>query len=110
MNHPGLARSSTSSSSMIPRPPSPTGTRARTGRISGGSTTRNRFEQGYAGRPRSPLFLAVDAQHGSDRMVQVKALSGRQLIRPKALLLDFGGVIVQTTPIPGWEMKLALHV
>ena len=52
----------------------------------------------------------VDAQHGSDRMVQVKALSGRQLIRPKALLLDFGGVIVQTTPISGWDMKLALHV
>ena len=43
-------------------------------------------------------------------MAQVKALSGRKLVSPKALLLDFGGVIVQTTPIPGWEMKLALHV
>lgn len=34
----------------------------------------------------------------------------KKLIRPRALLLDFGGVIVLTTHQPGWERKLAEHV
>lgn len=33
-------------------------------------------------------------------------LSGRSLARPKALLLDFGGVIVETRRNPGWEVRL----
>jgi HAD superfamily hydrolase (TIGR01549 family) len=37
-------------------------------------------------------------------------LSGRTLPAPRALLLDFGGVIVQTAKRPGWEAELAEHV
>lgn len=36
--------------------------------------------------------------------------SGRKLARPKALLLDFGGVIVATQRIEGWEQRLAAEV
>ncbi|WP_378947931.1 HAD family hydrolase [Mesorhizobium sp. ANAO-SY3R2] len=36
--------------------------------------------------------------------------SGRTLAAPKALLLDFGGVIVSTTHLPGWQARLASHV
>jgi len=36
--------------------------------------------------------------------------SGRKLAPPRALLLDFGGVIVSTTHLPGWRERLALHV
>lgn len=36
--------------------------------------------------------------------------SGRTLAAPKALLLDFGGVIVSTTHLPGWQERLAEHV
>lgn len=34
----------------------------------------------------------------------------KKLVRPRALLLDFGGVIVLTSHQPGWERKLAEHV
>lgn len=36
--------------------------------------------------------------------------SARKLAAPKALLLDFGGVIVSTAHLPGWQAKLAGHV
>lgn len=36
--------------------------------------------------------------------------SARKLAAPKALLLDFGGVIVSTTHLPGWRERLAGHV
>lgn len=36
--------------------------------------------------------------------------SARKLAAPKALLLDFGGVIVSTTHLPGWQARLAGHV
>jgi len=36
--------------------------------------------------------------------------SGRKLAAPKALLLDFGGVIVSTTHMPDWRELLAAHV
>ena len=39
-----------------------------------------------------------------------KALSGRRLAAPRALLLDFGGVIVETTAVPGWQALLAAEV
>ena len=32
------------------------------------------------------------------------------LRRPRALLLDFGGVIVETAKVPGWETALAARV
>ena len=38
------------------------------------------------------------------------ATSARQLAAPKALLLDFGGVIVSTTHLPGWQAQLAGYV
>ncbi|WP_395449747.1 HAD family hydrolase [Aminobacter sp. UC22_36] len=38
------------------------------------------------------------------------ATSARKLAAPKALLLDFGGVIVSTTHLPGWQARLAGHV
>lgn len=34
----------------------------------------------------------------------------KKLAPPRALLLDFGGVIVETSPNPGWEQRLAEHV
>jgi FMN phosphatase YigB (HAD superfamily) len=37
-------------------------------------------------------------------------LSGRPLRAPKALLLDFGGVVVETKSIEGWRFRLATHV
>ena len=37
-------------------------------------------------------------------------LSGRALSAPRALLLDFGGVVVETARIPGWEDRLAEKV
>ena len=37
-------------------------------------------------------------------------LSGRLLVAPKAMLLDFGGVIVETAKIAGWRGRLASHV
>jgi HAD superfamily hydrolase (TIGR01549 family) len=37
-------------------------------------------------------------------------LSGKALAAPRALLLDFGGVIVETARIPGWEDRLAEKV
>lgn len=37
-------------------------------------------------------------------------LSGRALVAPRALLLDFGGVVVETARIPGWEDRLAENV
>ncbi len=37
-------------------------------------------------------------------------LSTRTLAFPKAMLLDFGGVIVQTGRVAGWEQKLSAHV
>lgn len=36
--------------------------------------------------------------------------SRRKLVPPRALLLDFGGVIVATTHVPGWRERLASHV
>lgn len=36
--------------------------------------------------------------------------SARTLATPKALLLDFGGVIVSTAHVPGWRERLASHV
>jgi HAD superfamily hydrolase (TIGR01549 family) len=36
--------------------------------------------------------------------------SGGRLAAPRALLLDFGGVIVETTKVPGWEGLLAAEV
>lgn len=36
--------------------------------------------------------------------------SGRTLTAPKALLLDFGGVIVSTKHVAGWRERLAVHV
>ncbi|CAI2932879.1 HAD family hydrolase [Aminobacter niigataensis] len=36
--------------------------------------------------------------------------SGRKLAPPRALLLDFGGVIVSTAHLPGWQARLAGHV
>ncbi|WP_269931271.1 HAD family hydrolase [Aminobacter sp. HY435] len=36
--------------------------------------------------------------------------SGRTLLAPTALLLDFGGVIVSTKHLPGWRERLAGHV
>lgn len=36
--------------------------------------------------------------------------TARQLAAPKALLLDFGGVIVSTTHNPGWQERLGVHV
>ncbi len=38
------------------------------------------------------------------------ALPVKKLVRPHAVLLDFGGVIVLTSPRPGWKRKLAEHV
>lgn len=38
------------------------------------------------------------------------ATPARKLAAPKALLLDFGGVVVATTPVPGWQVRLAAHV
>ncbi|MEO5325393.1 HAD-IA family hydrolase [Mesorhizobium sp. CC13] len=38
------------------------------------------------------------------------ATPARKLAVPKALLLDFGGVVVATTPVPGWQARLAAHV
>ena len=43
-------------------------------------------------------------------MSDLKALSGRALPVPRALLLDFGGVIVETTAVPDWERLLAAEV
>jgi HAD superfamily hydrolase (TIGR01549 family) len=43
-------------------------------------------------------------------MTATHATSGRKLCVPKALLLDFGGVIVETSRIPGWEARLAANV
>ncbi len=43
-------------------------------------------------------------------MPELRALSGRKLPPPRALLLDFGGVIVETTKVPGWEAMLAIEV
>ena len=43
-------------------------------------------------------------------MAALKALSGRSLKAPKALLLDFGGVIVQTERIAGWQARLTARV
>ncbi|HET9067565.1 MAG TPA: HAD family hydrolase [Amaricoccus sp.] len=43
-------------------------------------------------------------------MRDLKALSGRKLPAPRALLLDFGGVIVETAKVPGWEALLAGEV
>ena len=43
-------------------------------------------------------------------MRKAHVLSGRKLAAPKALLLDFGGVIVETSRIPDWEMRLGEHV
>lgn len=43
-------------------------------------------------------------------MASLKRLSGRKLNAPRALLLDFGGVIVSTAKVEGWEAKLAEHV
>lgn len=43
-------------------------------------------------------------------MPEPRALSGRKLALPRALLLDFGGVIVETTRVPGWEAALAAEV
>ena len=43
-------------------------------------------------------------------MPDSRALSGRKLAAPRALLLDFGGVIVETTKVPGWETALAAEV
>ena len=43
-------------------------------------------------------------------MPDPRALSGRKLAAPRALLLDFGGVIVETTKVPGWEAALAAEV
>lgn len=42
--------------------------------------------------------------------MKVTAIPAKKLICPRALLLDFGGVIVLTTPNPGWERRLAEHV
>jgi len=39
-----------------------------------------------------------------------KTLSGRKLAAPQALLLDFGGVIVQTGKVRDWETLLAAEV
>ena len=36
-------------------------------------------------------------------MHDLTLLSGRKLAAPRALLLDFGGVIVETERVPGWE-------
>lgn len=36
--------------------------------------------------------------------------SSASLRRPRALLLDFGGVIVETAKVPGWEAALAARV
>lgn len=38
------------------------------------------------------------------------ALSSRKMVRPRALLLDFGGVVVATEKVPGWEEALAGEV
>lgn len=43
-------------------------------------------------------------------MPDPRALSGRKLAPPRALLLDFGGVIVETAKVPGWEGTLAAEV
>ena len=43
-------------------------------------------------------------------MPDPRALSGRKLAAPRALLLDFGGVIVETTKVSGWEAALAAEV
>ena len=37
-------------------------------------------------------------------------ISGRNLTAPKALLLDFGGVIVELSDVPGWPRQLAEKV
>ena len=39
-----------------------------------------------------------------------RLLSGRKLAAPRALLLDFGGVVVETAKVPGWEGLLAAEV
>jgi phosphoglycolate phosphatase-like HAD superfamily hydrolase len=41
---------------------------------------------------------------------EARALSGRRLAAPRALLLDFGGVIVETSKVAGWERLLAEEV
>ncbi|KQZ15124.1 haloacid dehalogenase [Mesorhizobium sp. Root554] len=43
-------------------------------------------------------------------MTTAKQLSGKRLAFPRALLLDFGGVIVETTRIVDWENRLAEKV
>lgn len=43
-------------------------------------------------------------------MTTAKQLSGKLLAVPHALLLDFGGVIVETSRIAGWEDRLAQKV
>ncbi|MFC6881357.1 MULTISPECIES: HAD family hydrolase [Actinomadura] len=39
-----------------------------------------------------------------------RVVSGRTLRRPRALLLDFGGVLVETSARPGWPAALAKEV
>jgi len=39
-----------------------------------------------------------------------RSLSGRKLAAPRALLLDFGGVVVETAKVAGWEGLLAAEV
>lgn len=43
-------------------------------------------------------------------MASQRTTSARKLVAPKALLLDFGGVIVLTERNAGWEERLAAHV
>ena len=43
-------------------------------------------------------------------MHDLTLLSGRKLAAPRALLLDFGGVIVETREVPGWEATLAAEM
>ena len=43
-------------------------------------------------------------------MTRAHAVSERTLRAPKALLLDFGGVVVETIRIPDWEKRLASEV
>ncbi|WP_244622716.1 HAD family hydrolase [Microvirga brassicacearum] len=43
-------------------------------------------------------------------MMKTKVVSGKKLTVPRALLLDFGGVIVETSRVPGWEARLARHI
>ena len=41
---------------------------------------------------------------------RVHRLSGRAMRRPRALLLDFGGVLVETSRRPGWSAALAKEI